>query len=277
MQEAGFQIHPVTAVIGAEIRGLDLREELPQATIDALERAMLEYGVLFFRSQPLTPAQHVAFSARFGELLVHPFGHVHPEHPELVILDQVHPVGEGTDIWHCDTSYLPEPPLGSVLRPVQLPARGGDTCFASAEAAFEALSPALQEMCLELRAIHDIAVPMERAIRYGDSRLSVEEARKDFPPTSHPVVRTHPVTGRKALFVTRNATTHIEGIPERESEWLLPFLCDHLRSPRFQCRFHWEPDSVVFWDNRSTQHYAIPDYHERRIMHRTTLIGDKPF
>jgi taurine dioxygenase len=276
MDDPGFELFPVTTVLGAEVSGIDLRDELPQSTIDALESALLEHGVLFFRNQPITPAQHVAFSARFGELLVHPFGHVHPENPEIVILDQVRPVGEGTDIWHCDTSYLPEPPMGSVLRPVELPTRGGDTCFASATAAFEALSPAMQEMIDGLQAVHDIAVPMERAIRYGDSRLSVEEARAEFPPFSHPVVRTHPVTGRKALFVTRNATTHIEGIPERESEWLLPFLCDHLRSPSFQCRFHWEPDSIVFWDNRATQHYAIPDYDERRIMHRTTLLGDRP-
>jgi taurine dioxygenase len=277
MDDAPFQIRAVTWAVGAEIHGVDLREELPQRTIDALERALLEHGVLFFRNQHITPAQQVAFSARFGQLLVHPFGHVHPEHPELVILDQVRPVGEGTDIWHCDTSYLPEPPMGSVLRAVKLPSRGGDTCFASAEAAWEALSPPLKEMTLTLRALHDIAVPMERAIRFGDSRLSIDEARAEFPPVSHPVVRTHPVTGRRALFVTRNATTRIEGLSERESDWLLSLLCDHLGSPTFQCRFHWEPGSVVFWDNRSTQHYAVPDYDERRVMHRTTLIGDRPF
>jgi taurine dioxygenase len=276
MDEPGFEILPVTPVVGAEVRGLDLREPLTPATVRALEQALLDHGVLFFRDQRLTPAQQVAFSARFGPLLHHPFGHVHPDHPELVILDQVRPVGEGTDIWHCDTSYLPEPPMGAVLRAVELPSRGGDTCFASATAAYEALSPAMQEMLEGLRAVHDIAVPMLRALRFGDSRLSVEEARAKFPPVSHPVVRTHPRTGRKALFVTRNATTHIEGLPERESEWLLPFLCDHLRSPRFQCRFRWKPDSLVFWDNRATQHYAIPDYDERRLMHRTTLCGDAP-
>ena len=269
-------VQRVSSAVGAEVSGIDLREDLPETTICALRDALVEFGVLFFRDQPITPTQQVAFSARFGELLVHPFGHVHPEHPELVILDQVRPVGEGTDIWHCDTSYLPEPPMGSVLRAIQLPASGGDTCFASAAAAYDALSPALQEMIGGLRAVHDIGVPMERALPYGDSRLSVEEAREKLPPVSHPIVYTHPVTGRKALFVTHNATTHIEGIPERESRWLLPFLCDQLNSPAVQCRFRWEPDSVVFWDNRSTQHYAIPDYHERRIMHRTTLCGSRP-
>ena len=271
-----MEVRPLTACIGAEVRGVDLREELPEATIRALEAALLEHLVLFFRDQDLTPGEHVAFSRRFGELLVHPFGPIHPEHPEIIVLDQTRPVGEGTDIWHSDTTYMPEPPLGSVLRAVQVPEVGGDTCFASMVAAYEALSPAMREALDGLRAVHDIAVPVQRALRFGDSKLSVEEAREKWPPLSHPVVRTHPVTGRKALYVNRNATTHIEGLSERESEWLHAFLCDHVRAPRFQCRFRWAPHSIAFWDNRASQHYAIPDYHSRRIMHRTTLIGDTP-
>jgi taurine dioxygenase len=275
--EASFEVRPLTACIGAEIHGLDLRQDLPDATIAALESALLEHLVLFFRDQAISPAQQIAFSRHFGELLVHPFGPIHPEHPELIVLDQARPVGEGTDIWHSDTTYMPHPPLGSVLRALQVPVVGGDTCFANMVAAYDALSPAMQQALEGLRAVHDIAVPVERALRFGSSKLSVEEARAQWPPLSHPVVRTHPITGHKALYVNRNATTHIEDLPERENEWLHSFLCDHVRSPSFQCRFRWEPDSIAFWDNRASQHYAIPDYDERRIMHRTTLIGDRPY
>ena len=277
MPELGFEIRPLTACIGAEIRGLDLQQELTAPDVDALTAALLDYQVLFFREESITPVQQIEFSRHFGELLVHPFGPIHPEYPEIIVLDQVRPVGEGTDIWHADTTYMPEPPLGSVLRALQVPEVGGDTCFANMVAAYEALSPAMQEALEGLRAVHDIAVPVQRALHYGSSKLSVEEARSQYPPVTHPVVRTHPITGRKALYVNRNATTHIEGLSERENEWLHAFLCDHVRSPVFQCRFHWEPDSIAFWDNRASQHYAIPDYDEHRIMHRTTLIGDRPF
>lgn len=276
MAEASFEIRPLTACIGAEIQGLDLRETLPDETIASLEEALLTHLVLFFRDQDITPEQHIAFSRRFGELLVHPFGPVHPEYPEIIVLDQQRPRGEGTDLWHSDTTYMPRPPLGSVLRAIELPEVGGDTCFASMVAAYDALSPAMQEALAGLRAVHDIAVPVARALRFGSSKLSVEEARAQWPPLTHPVVRTHPVTGKKALYVNRNATTHIEGLSERESEWLHSHLCDHVRSPTFQCRFRWAPHSIAFWDNRASQHYAIPDYDTRRVMHRTTLIGDRP-
>ncbi|NRA09867.1 MAG: TauD/TfdA family dioxygenase [Myxococcales bacterium] len=272
-----MRVDPLTANIGAEVSGLDLREELSQEQVEQLEAALLEHLVLFFRDQAITPEQQIAFSARFGELLVHPFGPIHPDYPEIIVLDQVRPVGEGTDIWHADTTYLEEPPLGSVLRAVELPPVGGDTYFGNMFAAYEALSPEIQEMIGGLRAVHDIAVPLVRAEAYGDSKLSLAEARAQWPPTTHPVVRTHPVSGRKALYVNRNATTHIEGLSERENEWLLPLLCDQVRSPAFQCRFQWEKDSIAFWDNRGSQHYAVPDYDVRRMMHRTTLLGDRPY
>jgi taurine dioxygenase len=275
--DSKLRVAPLTACIGAEVHGVDLRGELSPGQIEALEGALLEHLVLFFRDQSITPEQQIAFSARFGELLVHPFGPIHPDYPEIIVLDQVRPVGEGTDIWHADTTYLEEPPLGSVLRAVELPPVGGDTYFGNMFAAYEALSPEIREMIGGLRAVHDIAVPLVRAEAYGDSKLSLAEARAQWPPTTHPVVRTHPVSGRKALYVTRNATTHIEGLSERENEWLLPLLCDQVRSPAFQCRFHWEQDSIAFWDNRGSQHYAVPDYDVRRVMHRTTLLGDRPY
>lgn len=270
------RIRPVTGCIGAEVSGIDLREDLPQSTIDVLEAALHEHLVLFFRDQSITVEQQIAFTSRFGELAVHPFGPKHPDHPEIIVLDQVEPKGEGADEWHADTTYTQEPPLGSVLRAVRLPPLGGDTGFASMFAAYDALSPAIQEMLDELRAVHDVTGNVVRANRFGDSSLSLAEALELSPPVSHPVIRTHPQSGRKALYVYGVAVSRIEGLSERENEAILPFLCEHVRSPEFQCRFHWEPDSIAFWDNRAVQHCGIPDYTERRIMHRATLRGDVP-
>ena len=271
-----LEIHPLTACIGAEVSGLDLREDLAQATVDRLREALLDHLVLFFRGQPITPQQQLDFTHRFGELIVHPFGPKHPDHPEIIVLDQLAPKGEGADVWHADTTYIPEPPLGSVLRAVKLPALGGDTCFASMFAAYEALSAPIREMLDGLRGLHDITGNVERANRFGDSSLSLEQALAEFPPVSHPLVRTHPESGRKALYLYDVAVRQIEGLGERENRVLLSLLCEHVRSPEFQCRFRWEPDSIAFWDNRSVQHCGIPDYDERRVMHRVTLRGDVP-
>jgi taurine dioxygenase len=163
--------------------------------------------------------------------------------------------------------------MGSILRAVQLPDVGGDTCFASMYAAYEGLSPAMRAFVDGLRAVHDITNPLKKAIRDGHSTLDLTEMQAKCPPVEHNVVVTHPETGRRALFVNRNSTTHIVGLSDREQEVLLPFLFDHVRSPEYQCRFHWEPGSIAFWDNRSVQHYAVADYHERRIMHRATIAG----
>jgi taurine dioxygenase len=161
-----------------------------------------------------------------------------------------------------------------VLRAVQMPKVGGDTCFASSYAAYEALSPAMQEFLDGMRAGHDITGPLVKAIRDGHSSMDLAATQAKFPPVEHNVVVTHPDTGRKALFVNRNSTTHIVGLSHRENEVLLPFLNDHVRSPEFQCRLHWESGTVAFWDNRSMQHYAVADYHERRVMHRCTVAGE---
>ena len=156
-----------------------------------------------------------------------------------------------------------------------MPAVGGDTCFASMYAAYEGLSPAMREFVDGLTAVHDITKPLKKAIRDGHSTMDLAETQKKFPPVEHKVAVTHPETGRKALFVNRNSTTHIMGLSERENEVLLPFLLDHIRSPEFQCRLHWEEGTVAFWDNRSVEHYAVADYVERRIMHRCTIAGTR--
>jgi taurine dioxygenase len=272
-----IRILPVTPAIGAEVRGVDLRRPLEPDAVQELERALLAHHVLFFRDQDLTPEQQIAFARHFGPISIPPFAPKYGENPELIVLDQKSPKGEGADNWHSDNTFMREPPLGSILQAVLLPPQGGDTCFANMVAAYEALSEPIRVLISGLRAVHDITKPLQKGIAAGHTTARLDEMQAKWPPVDHPVVRTHPATGRKALFVNGNSTTRILGLTERENDALLPFLIDHVRSPEFQCRFRWEVGSLAFWDNRSTQHFAVPDYAERRVMHRVTIAGDEPY
>ena len=268
-----IEVNPLTAVVGAEIEGVSLADDIDDDTVDEIRQAFLDHHVVFFRSQKITDEQHLAFALRFGPLSIPPLATKYQDKPSVTVLDQVSPKGEGADEWHSDNTFMPNPPMGSMLRAVELPAVGGDTCFANMHAAYEALSPALRDLVDGLRAVHDITKPMRKAIAAGHTTLELSEMQERWPPIEHPVVMVHPETGRRGLFVNRNSTTHIVGVSERENDVLLPFLLDHVRSPEFQCRFHWETDSVAFWDNRSVQHYAVADYTQRRVMHRVTVDG----
>ncbi len=272
-----IEVRVLTPAIGAEILGVDLRNPLSEREIEEIEIALLDHLVVFFRDQDITPEQQIAFGRQFGELFLPPFTTDHSDDPELLVIDQVYPKGEGTDTWHSDNTFMAEPPLGSILKAVKLPAMGGDTCFASAYEAYEALSPAMRSLADGLTAIHDLTATLERANAAGHTRADVAAILEKSPPVEHPVVRTHPRTKRKTLFVNANSTTRLVGLSDRENELLLPFLCDQFRAPEVQYRFRWEPNSIAFWDNRSVQHLAVADYHERRVMHRVTLAGDKPF
>ncbi|MFK7896727.1 MAG: taurine dioxygenase [Myxococcota bacterium] len=272
-----LEIRPLTPTIGAEIIGVDLREALDPEDVLEIRQALLDHLVVFLRDQEITPAQHVAFGRSFGELCFPPFMTDHGDDPEILVLDQVAPRGEGTDTWHSDNTFMAEPPLGSILKAVALPKQGGDTCFASAYAAYDALSAPMKEFLDGLTATHDLTATLQRANSAGHTQANIAEVLAKSPPVSHPVVRTHPETKRKALFVNANSTTRIEGLSDAESRNLLPFLCEHIRAPEFQCRFQWSENAIAFWDNRSAQHLAVPDYQERRIMHRVTLAGDAPF
>jgi taurine dioxygenase len=271
-----LQIRPVTPVIGAEISGVDLRKPLEPAQCEALEQALLQHLVLFFRQQDITPDEQIAFARQMGEISIPPFVPKYGDRPEMIVLDQVSPKGEGADAWHSDNTFMAEPPLGSILKAVELPPVGGDTCFASMFAAYEALSAPMRSLLDGLEAVHDLTKPLQKAIAAGHTEANLPELQAKWPPVIHPVVRTHPISGRKALFVNANSTTHLKGLPERENELLLRFLIDHVRDPAFQCRYQWDTGSIAFWDNRSVQHYAVPDYSERRVMHRVTLTGDRP-
>lgn len=274
-----IEVVPLTATIGAEVRGVNLASAPDDPSAMAtIEQALYDHLVLFFRDQHLTDAQHVRFAGCFGPFEHHAFAKSHPDFADMTVLDQITPQNDGGNSWHSDSSFMEQPALGSVLRAVQLPPLGGDTCWASMYAAFDALSPRMQAMLDGLTALHDIIVPLEKAIAGGHSVSSnLEEIRRAWPAIAHPVVRRHPVTGRRALYVNNNFTTRILAITRSESDVLLPYLLQHVQRPDFQVRFRWAPGSVAFWDNRVTQHYAVPDYSgHRRVMHRVTLTGERP-
>lgn len=268
-----FEVSPVTARIGAEIEGIDLREELPDEAIAEIRQALLTYKVLFFRDQNITEDQHIAFARRFGDLEVHPMseGRGQP-FPEIFHL-KTRPDGgtTGADMWHSDVTWRAEPSMGSVLRGRIIPQVGGDTMWADMIAAYDGLSPAMKQWVSSLTAIHDGS---GFAAYLG---ISADEWFQRFPLQEHPVVRTHPETGERALYVNRSFTRSIKGLSEKESDWLLDHLYSLASIPEYQCRFRWRENSIAFWDNRSCQHYAVADYAPAmRHMERVTIIGDKP-
>jgi len=272
-----IEIRPVTPQIGAEIRGVDLSKPLAREDVDAIRDALHGHLVVFFRDQHLTEADHIAFARHFGEIQVPPLKTKYEANPEINVLDQVSPRGDGADNWHADHTYTKRPALGSILRAVKVPRHGGDTMFASMYAAYDALSEPMKRMLDGLTAEHDITRSASRGIRAGHVTQPLAEIQKRLPPVSHPVIRTHPVTKRKLLFVNVNSTTRIRELPELESEAILRFLFEHVRTPEFQVRWKWDEHSLAFLDNRCAQHYAVPDYDERRILHRVTIAGDEPY
>ena len=270
------EVRGITAAIGADVSGLDLRRPLSAAQADLLHEALREHLLLVFRDQDLAPGELVTFGGCLGELAQHPFAPVHAEHPGMVVLDQVQPVGQGADAWHSDATFTAAPPSIGILQPVQLPSLGGDTCFASMVAAFEALSPPVQKLLAKLRGVHDLTSQLQLAIDNGSTDLDLREMQEKWPPYTHPAVITHPESGKRGLFVNSNYTIRMEGLREDESRRLLAFLREHVRSPEFQTRLHWEPGTIAVWDNRFAQHFAVPDYQERRVMHRLNLAGPPP-
>ncbi len=268
-----FEIKPLTPHIGAELRGLDLRDDQDDMTIAAIRAALNQHKVIFFRDQNLSADQHVAFGRRFGALEVHPATPKSQENPEILRITHG-PKSPGIEnFWHTDVTWRAEPSLGSILRAIEVPAVGGDTLFASMEAAYEALSPAMKDWVCTLTAVHDIRVGFS-----GKLGMTDDEMIAKFPLQEHPVVRTHPETGRRSIYVNIGFTTHIKGLARDESRWLLEKLYALARVPEFQCRFKWEPNSIAFWDNRAAQHYAASDYFpERRVMERVTVAGSRPF
>jgi taurine dioxygenase len=276
---SGLALTPLSPAIGAVVAGLNLAHPLAAATFEALQAALVRHQVLFFRDQSLTPAQHRDFAARFGPLHLHPIYPHHDEAAEVIVLDSAVTDLQDNALWHTDVTFTERPPMGSVLVARLVPAQGGDTLWASCAAAYEALSPPLQEFLLTLSATHDIAqsFPAERFGLSPEAAAKLEAAKRTNPPVRHPVVRTHPVSKRRGLFVQEGFTTHINELAPAESRALLNFLFQHSVRPEFTVRWKWRAGDVAFWDNRDTLHYATDDYRPaRRVMNRATIIGDRP-
>lgn len=274
-----LNITPLSPALGAIVGGVDLRQPLADADQRAIEQALLDHQVLFFRAQPIKPRQQAAFAARFGDLHIHPIYPNIPEQPEVLVLDTAVTDVRDNAIWHTDVTFLETPALGAVLAAKQLPAYGGDTLWASSSAAFEALSQPLQRLLDGLTASHDFtrSFPLERFGNTPEALERYHQVQRKHPPVTHPVVHSHPVTGRKGLFVNEGFTTRINELEPTESDALLRFLFAHSTRPEFSIRWRWQENDVAFWDNRITQHYAVDDYRPtRRVMHRATILGDRP-
>ena len=270
----------VARALGALVTGVDLSGELSAAEVGRLGELLVAHQVLFFRDQPLTPQAQARFAARFGTLHVHPIYPVLPELPEIMLIDTHPGFLPDNDNWHTDVTFSPTPPLAGILAAKRLPATGGDTLWSSSSAAYESLSEPMRGFLDGLTAQHSVAksFPAERWANDPAAKERYERAIAKHPPVNHPVIRTHPVSGRKGLFVNEGFTTHINELPPPESQAVLAFLFAHVGRPELTVRWKWRVDDVAFWDNRVTQHYAIADYlPERRTMHRATVNGDRPY
>ena len=273
-----MEIRPIAGALGAEISGVDLAKDLTDETVAAIRRAWLEHLVLFFRDQPLAPRDFLAFAKRFGEPIEYPFVKGLDDFPEIipVLKRETEQVNFG-GVWHSDTTYLDIPPMASMLVAREVPPAGGDTIFANQYLAYETLSAGMRRMLEPLQAVASSLkadASKTREDRLKDSGRA--DAKKKYV-ASHPVVRVHPETGRRALYVNVAHTTHFDGMTPEESAPILRFLFEHQIRLEFTCRFRWSPGAIAFWDNRCAQHNAINDYHgHRRAMHRITLAGDKP-
>jgi taurine dioxygenase len=276
-RSAPFEIEPIGPTIGGEIHGLDLTQPLDAETGRALEAALIERKVIYLRDQHITPPQHVAVGRLFGELEVHPFS-AQGDVPEVVVLDnhKDNPV-LSTDVWHSDTTFRECPTRYSILRALIMPKVGGDTIWADMCAAYEGLSDRMRQQLDGLEAVHDFQNFRRLFTRSDEDQARLRQMEQLYPNPTHPVVRTHPVTGKKAIYVNPQFTLYIKGMNEDESRSLLHLLFEQTKVPEYQFRLRWKPGTIAFWDNRSTQHYAANDYYpNRRRMERVAVIGDKP-
>ena len=282
-----INIRRLSGNIGTEITGVSVSDDLTNAAFDTLRRAFNDHSVLVFRNQNLNPEELVSFSRRFGPLERHVLKQFsHPDNPDVFLISNVRekgkPVGaiRAGQYWHSDCSYMAKPTMASVLHALEVPSTGGDTMFTSMAAAYDELSESMKALLSGLRAVHDYTNAWDVFFsRVADRPPLSEEERAKVPPVEHPLVRTHPDTGRKVLFVNPGFTRHIAGLSESESRALLGFLFAHAQQPHFIYRHRWTPGDLVMWDNRATWHLAIADYdmNERRHFHRTSIAGDAPY
>ncbi|MFN3230672.1 MAG: TauD/TfdA dioxygenase family protein [Alphaproteobacteria bacterium] len=282
LQNSPLQISPLTGAMGAELSGVDLGKPLSDELVSGIRQALVTYGAIFFRDQHLTNEQHLAFARRFGVLEEHPIVDGMDTHPEIIRMHK--PAGESASFgvgWHSDNSFLPQPSLGSIVRAETVPPYGGDTLFANQAAAYHALSPGMKRLLEGLVAVHSAreAYTSDTAVDKYDGDTAITYRRTDVITNvvEHPVVRTHPETGQKALYINPMFTLHFKDMSAVESTGLLETLFQHATRGEFQCRFRWQPGSVAFWDNRLVMHNALDDYQDfDRTLYRVTVAGDTP-
>lgn len=279
-----LEVSHITGSLGAEVAGVDLSRDLDDAVLGEIRQALLDTLVIFFRGQTLTPDRQVAFARRWGDIHLHPYMAGMDDHPEVLEIRKT-PADKKNfgGAWHSDQMFTAKPAMGTMLYAMEVPEAGGDTLFTNQYLAYEGLSPGMQAMLDRLRAISrgdrfDSHDGKTRREFYADKlAMKVKEPGDTQTTTTHPLIRTHPETGRKALYIGGHVH-RFEDMTEAESKPLIDFLMQHLTRPEFTCRFRWRTGSLAFWDNRCTQHFAINDYPaETRIMHRVTICGDTPF
>jgi taurine dioxygenase len=277
MRVSTFSLAPLTPTIGAEVGDIDLSKALDTETAEGLRAALRDWKVLFFRDQDITTEQHLAFARNFGDLEVHPFAPSKEGYPEVLRITHDKDDRGQENVWHSDVTWRETPSLGSILRCLESPPVGGDTLFADMCAAYDGLKDEMKARLEGRVAVHDFAHFRRGLRKQGKSEAQIEAFNRAYPMVEHPVVRTHPETGRKALYVNAAFTQSIVGMEKAESDALLSQLYARAAVPEYQCRFRWEVNSIAFWDNRASQHYAASDYWPAvRRMERVTIIGDRP-
>jgi taurine dioxygenase len=275
-----IRIKPYTGALGAEILGIDLSKTLSKKHFNLIKNTLNEYHVIFFRKQDISPVQLVTFGKNFGKLEIHPLIPTLKDFPEIIELksadDGPGPYSRNSRIWHSDMTYTKIPPMGAILKAITIPESGGNTMFLNACLAYEQLSKKMKNFLSKLQAVHSIVMTSTKEEILSEQGLSrFAKMQKALPPVEHPVIKIHPETGKKCIYVNEAFTSHITGLNHNESDSLLDFLYKHLHNPDFQCRFIWEKNSIAFWDNQVTQHFAVGDYNTKRIMHRLTIKGTK--
>jgi taurine dioxygenase len=269
------RLQRITPAVGAIVDGIDLGADLDRDTIGSIRQALVDHGVIFFRNQDVTIEQLWSFLRNFGTPQKEDSFGTDEDGPEDVQDSDLSPTRSGTAVWHTDSSFLASPPKFTLLRAVKLPPLGGDTCWSSMVAAYEALAAPLRDMLDRLTAVHSIDLPMTRLGHYG-GEFEANFKAIHAPQQVHPVVLRHPETGRKALYVTESCTTRIVELEPAHSRHVLAMLFEHIKSPEFNMRWHWTAMDVAMWDNRVVQHYAVPDYETERVMQRIIIAGDRP-
>ncbi|HBQ01321.1 MAG TPA: taurine dioxygenase [Gammaproteobacteria bacterium] len=273
-----FTVNPLANALGAELHGVDLTTGLTPEVFKEVRRQLVEHEVIFFRDQDISPEQHRALAASFGPLQTHPAYATVEGIPEITILESTAENPTKIEAWHTDMTFRKHPPLGCVLHSKIVPPKGGDTMWVSMTTAYDALSAPMQSFLSGLTAEHDFSYGFKESLAEPGGRERLAQAVVDNPPVVHPVIRTHPESGKKVIFVNSLFTTRILELSRGESDAILNFLYDHVTTPEFSCRFKWEPNSIAIWDNRSTQHKPINDYFpDHRMLHRVVIDGDKPY